>query len=680
MAAAAAVQGRRRGRAVSAPSLESAERPAEWRLEALRELMKIHQLDAYFVTISAPGRSLGSWSTPGVGRNMASVPPGTAWRAAAASTAVWSEIPRGTIGQRQLPTGQLFADGPPSFAAKALGQPSPLSLAAAATATATSVRRRSGRSQPSRPRPSPGQEEVFLWGGVPVTGEAVKWLRSQQAMSGTFEPSPIQDIAMERIYSGERCPQFRTFAYHKRVFPFSGKMCREYGCHSITVIKVVLHSSSNRNWQNFMFFAANAAAIEGGGECVAGQRAALPDFGANSRTSAHCCLSNSGQLSKALARALLGRGLAENVYVMRRNASNTSIPSNIVVATPRQIKELLETPLTQAAWRRSMGALEMVVVDEADRLVNKWNMHQRRQRYKAQKELGSVTVLKVIEYETTKAGRRDDWQLVAASATMGRRSHRNLKFSAGIDLTLIRVPGSIHWQAPEKPNLGQYRDGTTNWPEGLRHRVRVPKPFRFPKVMAVTAQTIFELAAKRVLVVLATTPEGGRTPKSMYGLNLVLGELNFRLEEFGRFEVVTCNEAIDDAAKLWSAEGAEQRRQQVEEDRCQVIIASCEAIRGIHLDNIDAVVLVGDPMSVGDYQHCAGRTCRYQRLDRMNAPRSRTEEDVSKFEDLFAEDQDWWNEPDESEEDEDEDALWAEDLQRQRDPREGSREPPTAWS
>lgn len=36
------------------------------------------------------------------------------------------------------------------------------------------------------------------------------------------------------------------------------------------MIKVVLHSSSNRNWQNFMFFAANAAAIEGGG--VTGSR------------------------------------------------------------------------------------------------------------------------------------------------------------------------------------------------------------------------------------------------------------------------------------------------------------------------------------------------------------------------------------------------------------------------
>ncbi|CAK9109622.1 unnamed protein product [Durusdinium trenchii] len=35
------------------PFRPSAERPAEWRLEALRELMKIHQLDAYFVTSSA---------------------------------------------------------------------------------------------------------------------------------------------------------------------------------------------------------------------------------------------------------------------------------------------------------------------------------------------------------------------------------------------------------------------------------------------------------------------------------------------------------------------------------------------------------------------------------------------------------------------------------------------------
>eukprot|EP00435_Cladocopium_sp_Y103_P047100 s2_g13.t1 len=137
---------------------------------------------------------------------------------------------------------------------------------------------------------------------------------------------------------------------------------------------------------------------------------------------------------------------------------------------------------------------------------------------------------------------------------------------------------------------------------------------KLSQVMSVAAQTIAELPEKtrRVLVVLATTPEKGRAPKSVYGLNLVLGQLNFRLAEYGRYEVLTCNEAIDNAATLWAAEGAEKRAEQPAGGACQVVVASCEAIRGIHLDNIDAVVLIGDPMSVGDYQHCAGRTCRYQ--------------------------------------------------------------------
>jgi len=390
-------------------------------------------------------------------------------------------------------------------------------------------------------------------------------------MSGVFEPSPIQSEAIRRIYSGESCciqaptGTGKTLCY---LLPMLQRF-REEAASS---------SSPNRGLRFLIL---------------------VPTAALQTQTA-------------ALARALLGPGLAENVSLMRRDVDNTATPSNIVVATPRQIRDLLDTPLTQATWKRAIGHLDMVVVDEADRLVNKWNLHQRRVRHQQNKMDPAVMVMKAIEFETTKAGRRDDWQLVAASATMSRRTHRNLKFSAGIDLTLIRAPGSEHWEAPNNPNWGQYKDGTTNWPEGLRHRCRVPNPYRFPKVMAVTAQTIGELEAKRVLVVLATTPEKGRAPKSIYGLNLVLGQLNFRLQEYGRYEVLTCNEAIDNAAKLWSAEGVEERINVGAPDVCQVIVASCEAIRGIHLDNLDAVVLVGDPMSVGDYQHCAGRTCRYQ--------------------------------------------------------------------
>eukprot|EP00435_Cladocopium_sp_Y103_P036194 s2_g9.t1 len=273
------------------------------------------------------------------------------------------------------------------------------------------------------------------WAGIPVDGAASRWLESQKTMSGVFDPSPIQAEAIPRIYSGESCCIQAPTGTGKTL------------CYLLPMLQRFGEKATSNRGLRFLILVPTAA--------LQTQTAAL-------------------------ARALLGEGLAENVSLLRRDVDNSS-PSNIVVATPRQIQELLDTPLTQATWRRAMGYLDMVVVDEADRLVNKWTMHQRRVRFLEQKVDPAVIVLKAIEFETTKAGRRDDWQLVAASATMSRRTHRNLKFSAGIDLTLIRAPGSDHWEAADKPNLGQYGDGTTNWPEGLRHRCRVPNPFRFPK-------------------------------------------------------------------------------------------------------------------------------------------------------------------------------------------------------
>lgn len=45
-----------------------------------------------------------------------------------------------------------------------------------------------------------------------------------------------------------------------------------------------------------------------------------------------------------------------------------------------------------------------------------------------------------------------------------------------------------------------------------------------------------------------------------------------------RFEVVTCNEAIENAAQLWSAEGAEMRARQ--QEVCQVVVGSSEVGHG----------------------------------------------------------------------------------------------------
>jgi len=402
-----------------------------------------------------------------------------------------------------------------------------------------------------------------------VTGAAAQWLRSQMAL-GKFEPSPIQQEAMARIYAGESCCIHAPTGTGKTL------------CYLLPLLQRFSEEAGRSPARGLRFLIL------------------LPTAALQVQTA-------------ALARALLGPGKAENVTLMRRDADNASEPSNIVIATPRQLRDLLDEPRTQPIWLSALGQVDMVVMDEADKLVNKWTMRQRKLAAREGRVLPAVAVLQEIELQTTKAGRRDEWQLVGATATLNRITFRNVKYSAGIDLSRIRAAGSELQQVEGQAAAGQYGDGTTSWPAAMRHRVRVPKPFIFPKVMAITARTISELQMKRILVVVATTGYAGRAPNSIYGRSLVVGQLRFRLEEYGKdvFDVISCSEAVEEAAKLWSVEGTMERTPK-ERSQCQVIVATAQEIRGIHLDFIDAVVLLGEPQSVGDYLHCAGRTCRYQ--------------------------------------------------------------------
>ncbi|CAE7226434.1 ddx31 [Symbiodinium sp. KB8] len=417
-------------------------------------------------------------------------------------------------------------------------------------------------------------ETAMEWGGVRVTGAAAEWLQSQMELGGgTFEPSPIQEEAMSRIYDGESCCIHAPTGTGKTL------------CYLLPLLQRFTEEAARAPARGLRFLILVPTAVL-------------------------------QVQTVALARALLGPGKAENVTLMRRDADNTSEPSNIVVATPRHIRDLLDEPMTQPLWLRALGQLDWVVVDEADQLVDKWHRVQRKKAIREGRVLPAVALLKEIELQTTKAGRRDEWQLVGATATLNRRTFRNVKYSAGIDLALIRAAGSTIPEAEAQETGGQYGDGTTGWPDKLRHRVRVPIPFRFPKVMSVAAKTIYELEAKRVLVVWGLSVQQvlqhSRADSFPRDVSLIEnsddpGQLRFRLEDLddaseqgrlddGRFfQVISISEAIEAAAKLWSSEGSRQRVR--DERHCQVIVAAAQEIRGMHLDFIDAVVLIGDPNS-----------------------------------------------------------------------------------
>jgi len=306
-----------------------------------------------------------------------------------------------------------------------------------------------------------------------------------------------------------------------------------------------------------------------------------------------------------LARMLLEPALSESVTLLRRDMD--CAPNPIVIGTPRQFLELCQDSRQGEEWTNAMAWLDIVVVDEADKLVAKWNRYMRKKRARTGRVDPAMELLTIIRGESERW--RRDFQLIAASATINRRTERNLRISSGQSMTLCRSAG-----APMPENASghdQYGDGTTTIPEGLTHTVRIVDHFRFPLVMQTVTQTIRELNAQKLLVILCTRDDpASRVAAAEFGLNPVASWLRYRLEDFG-FIVDTCSKAVETAANMWNFGGT------VEElrgsgGRQEVIVASSSSIRGVHLANVEAVLIVGDPLDVSDYFHCAGRTCRHQ--------------------------------------------------------------------
>jgi len=304
----------------------------------------------------------------------------------------------------------------------------------------------------------------------------------------------------------------------------------------------------------------------------------------------------------ATARQLLGPQAA-TVVVVRRDLDNSKIAGSVVVATPRQVRDMLEHQdvLTSRAWQRAVVGVEIVVVDEADRLVAKWNRFQKKRRNLMGKLDACPVVLEAIA-KLRKEWKGDgvpDMQLVAASATVNRNTQRKLRFSSGVDIDLIRAEGA---KLPEfaSNQSGQYDDGTNSWNAALTHSVRVLDQFYFPKVISAIVETVRQLECNRILVCIGKPP--GRTNPGTFGLAPVTAQLRFRFEQDG-IQVVRSSEAVEAAAAALSS-GRITRRVK------EVVVGDSEAMRGIHLDGMNAVVLVGDVDSINEYMHCAGRTCR----------------------------------------------------------------------
>eukprot|EP00929_Paragymnodinium_shiwhaense_P037174 TRINITY_DN19850_c0_g5_i1.p1 TRINITY_DN19850_c0_g5~~TRINITY_DN19850_c0_g5_i1.p1 ORF type:complete len:812 (-),score=187.43 TRINITY_DN19850_c0_g5_i1:64-2499(-) len=463
-----------------------------------------------------------------------------------------------------------------------------VAVAATGAAVASQTRSRTSSSQRSRPqggqrRPEGGQRrparDVLEWGGIKVFGPCAEWLKAQMQQcksSGMeFGPTDIQKQTMPLIYEGQNIAiqaptgTGKTLAY---LLPL------------LVRLELREEFSAERRHPLRLLILVPSADLQ--------------------------------MQVTATIQMLVGEVRAQSVVMYRRDIEGCGKGARVLVATPRQMKELLDDKVEARFWKPAMESVETIVVDEADKLVARWTRRQKQWRWLQGKVDPCVEVLEIIRDLKMRLSDAKGWQLVACTASWNRQTDRRLRYSTGQELQLMRSAGEElpEWAAGHAKrggHHGQYGEGTASWSGSLIHTARVIEPYLFPRVLACATQTIRDLDVDRTLVIIGdiAAVRGNRSQSGTFGLNPVTANLRFRLEESG-YSVKRVSEEVEAAASVWAYGAKRDISKSAQRTGREVIVGNAEAIRGIHLEDIDAVIIIGDCKTVNGYMHCAGRTGR----------------------------------------------------------------------
>jgi len=473
-----------------------------------------------------------------------------------------------------------------------------LALAATAAAAADVASRRRHNPQPSqtsrgrRPSSRPYRQEsrgprsnrsVREFASIKVTGELAAWLDRQEKASGKeFRPSPIQQAAIQPIYQGESIAICSATGSGKSLAFLLPTLQRLQELWS--------RRTDGSDFQNLQMLVL------------------LP----SADLQVQMC---------GLIRSLVGEKKADSVRYLRRDVDNSVPTGTILVATPQHLIDLLEDDLTNKKWREAMESVRLVVVDEADRFFSADRSGQRRfldvddlDEGECEIDGACAQLLRAIAVFKQKDMRKLSrgsmpWQLVASSATLNRLTTRGIMFSAGVKVRRITVKTTDGFTPVPTVGAGKRRrpGSESVWPAGLKHSLEVlDDEFSRSQVMHRVRDIVLDQGFKRTLVVISAK---GKIDRSTYGQFIVLGQLRRLLEKHG-ISVMTCSQAVEAACLAWDEGELQQLSQSLGYSHQEVLVADIDVIRGIDLENIDCVILIGDPGSIDNYIHCAGRTCR----------------------------------------------------------------------
>ncbi|CAJ1962703.1 unnamed protein product [Cylindrotheca closterium] len=265
-------------------------------------------------------------------------------------------------------------------------------------------------------------------------------------------------------------------------------------------------------------------------------------------------------------------------------------------------------PTTKPEAKYLLANTRWVVMDEVDRLLDtKRGRDPSTTRNKHEKPAAIVTSA-VARLTFGRA------QVVSVSATVGRTLKRELSRVLGLPPkefpAVVRGNDSMQEEEFRKANTGGHLGRAVTIPETVKNYIVPVDSSSTGKVLTSAFFVLRELnkqQTRRILLVL-TKGSGISTQNTLGALKHFQCKPEPRslldvLEADGTDRLIEVHREVSGATGVGEAKG-------VEKDQGYVLVTGEDSVRGLHLDGLDAVVVVGRAQGPDEYTHIAGRTGR----------------------------------------------------------------------
>ena len=301
----------------------------------------------------------------------------------------------------------------------------------------------------------------------------------------------------------------------------------------------------------------------------------------------------------------------EGLYGGRMDSSSRAEPK-LFIGSAKSIMHSLygdgvmpASPTTKPEAQYFLKNVRYLVLDEVDRLLHVKKSRSESTKSKVHEKPAAIVTAAVTRLTLGRA------QIVAASATVGRPLKRELARVLG--LPAQSCPRVIHG---EEENVSNNKRAVTV-PPTVRNYVVAVDGSSTGKLLTSAAFVLKQLSNKPRKILLVLTRAFGMSTQNAVGALKHFGcrpepiSLLDALEASGTDDMIQVHQRVSGASGVGESNSYFSSKQNdSNKEMGYLLVTGEDTVRGLHLDGLDVVIVVGRPHGPDEYTHIAGRTGR----------------------------------------------------------------------